>query len=306
MGTLHKLVIEHGKEAALQRVDPSDRHLVRIAADLLAEEDDAMGVTYSGFCQASFPHKKLKNDAAWKQQSERITLMIEPGRILKPGTTDDEFVGVPYGSRARLILLYLQTQAIRSRSKEIELGRSMRDWMRRMDIPAGGKSIKEVKNYDALVALTDACCHDHLNEEYRDLARAMVAPLCRKRPSPFASGHPRTWACAIVYTLGQLNFLADKSSQPYMATADLCAAFGVGQSTASAKAKVIRDALHANHMDPTWMLASFVDRNPLVWMAEVNGLLVDLRHMPREVQQIAYEKGLIPYIPANENKAGAP
>ena len=154
--------------------------------------------------------------------------------------------------------------------------------------------------YDALVALTDTFCHDHLNEEYRDLARAMAAALCRKRPSPLASGQPRTWACGIVHMLGQLNFLSDKSTQPYMATADLCAAFGVGQSTAAAKAKVIRDALHANRMDPEWMLASFTDRNPLVWMAEVNGLLVDLRDMPREVQQIAYEKGLIPYIPSEQ------
>ena len=153
--------------------------------------------------------------------------------------------------------------------------------------------------YDAVVALTDAFCRDHLNEEYRDLARAMTAALSRKRPSPLASGQPRTWACSIVYTLGQLNFLADKASEPHMAMADLCAAFGVGQSTASAKAKVIRDAVHTSRMDPTWMLQSFVDRNPLVWMAEVNGVLVDLRDMPREVQQIAYEKGMIPYIPAD-------
>jgi hypothetical protein len=38
-------------------------------------------------------------------------------------------------------------------------------------------------------------------------------------------------------------------------------------------------------------------RNPLVWMAEVNGYLVDPRTMPREVQEIAFEKGLVPYIP---------
>ena len=35
-------------------------------------------------------------------------------------------------------------------------------------------------------------------------------------------------------------------------------------------------------------------------MAEVNGLLVDVREMPREVQVIAYEKGMIPYIPADQ------
>ena len=84
-----------------------------------------------------------------------------------------------------------------------------------------------------------------------------------------------------------------------MTMAEVCAAFGVGQSTASAKPRVISGPLHTSRMDPTWMLGSFVDQNPLVWMAEVNGVLVDLRDMPREVQVIAYEKGMIPYIPAD-------
>jgi hypothetical protein len=84
-----------------------------------------------------------------------------------------------------------------------------------------------------------------------------------------------------------------------MTMAEVCAAFGVGQSTASGKARVISDALHTSRMDPPWMLASFVDRNPLVWMAEVNGVLVDLRDMPREVQVVAYERSVIPYIPAD-------
>ena len=154
--------------------------------------------------------------------------------------------------------------------------------------------------HDAVVALTDAFCRDHLNDEYCDLARAMTAALCRKRPSPLASGQRRIWACGIIYALGQLNFLSDKASQPHMAMAEVCAAFGVGQSTAGAKARIITDALRTHRMDPTWMLRSFIGRNPLVWMAEVNGMLVDLRDMPREVQVIAYEKGMIPYIPADQ------
>jgi hypothetical protein len=154
--------------------------------------------------------------------------------------------------------------------------------------------------YAAVVALTDAFCRDHLTDEYRDLARAMAASLSRKRPSPLASGQPRTWACGIIHALGQLNFLSDKSSQPYMTMAEICAGFGVGQSTASAKARVIQDALHTNRLDPTWMLKALVDRNPLIWLAEFNGMLVDLRDMPREVQAAAYEKGMIPYIPADQ------
>ena len=153
--------------------------------------------------------------------------------------------------------------------------------------------------YEAITSLTDAFCREHLNEDYAELARRMTVALCRKRPSPLTSGQPRTWACGIVYVLGQINFLTDPSTQPYMTTADLCARFGVGQSTASAKARVISQALDTSRLNPEWSLPSLVDQNPLVWLAEVNGVLVDLRDMPREVQEIAFEKGLIPSIPAD-------
>lgn len=148
--------------------------------------------------------------------------------------------------------------------------------------------------YDTIVALTDQVCRDHLDEEYRELAQLMAAALCRKRTSPVTSGQPRTWACAIIYVLGQINFLSDRSTKPYMTMADLCTAFGVGQSTASAKARVISQALKTHQLDPKWSLPSLLDANPLVWMAEVNGILVDLRQMPREVQEIAFDKGMIP------------
>jgi hypothetical protein len=152
--------------------------------------------------------------------------------------------------------------------------------------------------YQAVTALTDAFCDDHLDEDYRALARRMTAALCRKRPSPLAAGQPRAWACGIVYALGRINFLSDPATQPYMTTAELCAGFGVGQSTVFAKARIIFDKLDTGQLDPQWSLPSLLERNPLVWMAEVNGILVDLRAMPREVQEIAFEKGMIPYIPA--------
>ncbi len=152
--------------------------------------------------------------------------------------------------------------------------------------------------YSAITSLTDTVCRDHLSEDYRELAQRMTAALCRKRPSPLTSGQPRTWACG--------NFLSDPSTQPFMTTADLCARFGVGQSTASAKARVISQALDTSRLNPEWLLPSLVDQNPLVWMAEVNGFMVDLRDMPREVQEIAFEKGMIPYIPTDQEHGRKP
>jgi Domain of unknown function (DUF6398) len=169
---------------------------------------------------------------------------------------------------------------------------------RKTSLPPVPKAM--LPTYEAMVALTDAFCVEHLNVEYRDLARRMAAALCRKRPSPMTSGQPRTWACRTIHVLGQLNFLSDPSFEPFMTMAQVAAGFGVGQSTASAKAKVIANGLGLHRMDPQWTLPSLAASNPLTWMAQVNGLLVDLRTMPREVQQIAFDQGMIPYIPADK------
>ena len=114
-----------------------------------------------------------------------------------------------------------------------------------MALPARSNSVPKLMLpvYEKIVGLTDDVCGKHLNSEYGALARAMTGALCRKRPSPTASGQPRTWACGILYVLGRINFLGDPSFSPHMTTAVLCAAFEVGESTVHAKARVIERAL---------------------------------------------------------------
>ncbi len=155
--------------------------------------------------------------------------------------------------------------------------------------------------YEAIVALLDPFCARSLNAEYAQLCRELAGALARKRPSPLTRGKPEIWACGIVYALGTVNFLFDASQTPHMRADALCAAFGVNQSSAANKARLIREMLGMFQFDPRWCLPSLVDSNPMVWMLEVNGLIVDVRQMPREVQEIAYQKGLIPYIPVDHS-----
>jgi hypothetical protein len=84
-----------------------------------------------------------------------------------------------------------------------------------------------------------------------------------------------------------------------MRAAELCAGFGVSQSTGSTKAKAVRDALDMSQMDPQWYRPSKMEENPMAWMIMVNGFVVDVRQMPRNLQEMAYEKGLIPYLPGD-------
>ena len=54
------------------------------------------------------------------------------------------------------------------------------------------------------------------------------------------------------------------------------------------------------------MLASLADRNPLLWMVQVDGFIYDLRRATRELQVEAHERGLIPYVPADRKQIPDP
>jgi len=144
MGTIHDLLEAKGKQGALEA--GIQRSVVEAAAQYLADEDNALGFAYSGWAQCALPHKRLPNDTTWAISAERIRLMVEPGRCPVGDGTESEFVGVPFGCHARLILLYLQTEALRTGQREVELGSSLRDWLGRIGVSVGGMTGRSVRD----------------------------------------------------------------------------------------------------------------------------------------------------------------
>jgi len=147
---VHRLILLHGREKAREMVAQGQRLLVDIAAEVLADETQSIGISYTGFCLTSLPHKRLADDQPWEKKGHRVSLLVEPGRMKARGKTT--LYGVPYGARARMILLYLQTQAVRTGSREIELGRSMRAWLERMGVAYGGETAKALREQAARIS----------------------------------------------------------------------------------------------------------------------------------------------------------
>jgi hypothetical protein len=65
------------------------------------------------------------------------------------------------------------------------------------------------------------------------------------------------------------------------------------------EAKQVRELLNMHRFDHHWGLPSRMD-NSFSWMITLNGFIVDARTLSREIQEIAYEKGIIPYIHADK------
>lgn len=57
------------------------------------------------------------------------------------------------------------------------------------------------------------------------------------------------------------------------------------------------DTLGIGLMDPHWALSSRMTDNPMAWLIQMNGMIIDARKLPREIQEEAFRRGLIPYLP---------
>ncbi len=148
MGDVHQLILSRGVEAARSASDRKlDRQCVDTAFAVLGDEKQRIGIMHAGFAMTALPHKQTTTPV-WTREGGFVRLRVESGRDVE-GTE----VGIPFGSVARLILLYLQSEAIRTRSREIELGRSMNHWLKTMGVDNGGKNYKIVREQSKRISL---------------------------------------------------------------------------------------------------------------------------------------------------------
>lgn len=147
MAKIHQLIVERGRTAALSLADAD---IVDIASGVLGDERGDLGYTYSGLCLTALPHRRIPDDQPWERVGHKVKLLVEPGRLDVAGKT--KLFGVPYGARARMILIYLITQAVRTNSREIALGRSMRGWLEAMGVAIGGETAKAFREQSMRIA----------------------------------------------------------------------------------------------------------------------------------------------------------
>lgn len=163
------------------------------------------------------------------------------------------------------------------------------------NIKRGGKvhmedkaMVEEKTKY--LVEMTSKFCQAHVNSEYQELSEKLIRKLARKRHVPFLSGKIDIWAAAVIYALGQINFLFDKSFQPYVTADEICDFFNVKKSSVSQKAKVIRDMVKLNYFDPEFSTQLIRDQNPLKDLVMIDGIVVPISSLPPEMQEYVRRK----------------
>ena len=103
-----------------------------------AHDAGALGFMARAFLQATLPHRKVEGNEFERRNGAFTLSLLAPSKI-----------GLPYGSIPRLLLAWLTTEAVRTHSRELELGDTLSAFMRELDlVPTGGQwgSITRLKN----------------------------------------------------------------------------------------------------------------------------------------------------------------
>lgn len=148
MATIHKLIAEQGIDFVRSvTLGKAERQAVDTAYAIMSDESQRIGVMHAGWAMTSLPHKQIP-ELTWARQAGGIKLVVESGR-----DAEQQPVGIPFGSVARMILLYLQTEAVKTRSRDIPLGRSMNQWLSSLGIDSGGRQYQLVREQSKRLSL---------------------------------------------------------------------------------------------------------------------------------------------------------
>jgi hypothetical protein len=135
----HTMLTIKGQGEAVARDLASKEDQLELFARMLHVEqgDKVPAFLHSAFAVMSLPTSKLADpQAAVIRQDGEYSMMISPRPKLAEGRA--QYLGVPYGPIPRLILMFVMTQAIKTQSRDIELGSSFRDWLRQLGKRSSG------------------------------------------------------------------------------------------------------------------------------------------------------------------------
>ena len=131
------------------------QRLIRSAVEIEADDPDAILFQHTVFCQTGLPYRNPGDVVRiWMRKQGAARLEVEAGRAFSPGADEFVDVGLPFGPKPRLILVYLNAEALRTSSPEIEVEDSLTAFVKRLGFVSKGRNMLIIK--DQLARLSAA------------------------------------------------------------------------------------------------------------------------------------------------------
>jgi len=135
---------------------------------------------HSFLCSVSFPHRDLKDQRTYSKKSGSVSMQLEAGSV-PDGHGNFVPVGLPYGPRARLLMLHLCSLAVKQKSPTVEVEDSFTAFAKALGIPISGQSFKSLREQivrTAAVSIRLAKTNEHYIETFQStIFSEFVSPL---------------------------------------------------------------------------------------------------------------------------------
>ncbi len=76
------------------------------------------------FCQTALPYREVE-ERVWERTNGYVQISVEAGRTFDPNTEKWVDVPLPFGPKARIIMIHLDTQAVMKQSRLVDIQNSM-------------------------------------------------------------------------------------------------------------------------------------------------------------------------------------
>jgi hypothetical protein len=114
-----------------------------------ATDSDPESILYQHtvFCQTGLPYRNPGDDVRrWERRNGQVGLQINAGESWNPDEGRFVLLGLPYGPKPRLLLAYLNREAMLRQSPEIEVERSLTAFVKSLNLDPKGRNITTIKD----------------------------------------------------------------------------------------------------------------------------------------------------------------
>lgn len=118
------------------------RRLIDAAVEIEECAPDTVEFLHSVLCQVGLPRRVTK-ERVFERNNGRASIRVEAGALYKSGKWVDQLL--PYGAKPRLALIHTSSEAVRTQSRSVEIGESIAEFLRLLDLPTNGPAYREMK-----------------------------------------------------------------------------------------------------------------------------------------------------------------
>jgi hypothetical protein len=110
--------------------------------------------THAVLAQCGLPRRRVEG-SSYERHNGGVSLLVKAGELWNRRSERWEMQSLPYGTRPRLTLFHVSAQAVRTKSRVVEVGHSTREFLLRLGVTTGGREYARFQQQMLALAACD-------------------------------------------------------------------------------------------------------------------------------------------------------